>query len=202
MIHSRDEMRLLRVTSLLVAMIAIYALAEHASAAVPTSPAGTIYTGKLHASSGKHVVIDNPVAKIECNSTLEGAVEVPGGGEPVAIPITSLTFTGCTNSWTATVNSPGKLRLHSIAGSNNATVTWSGATVTFTRFTVTCRYKTEATHIGTLTGSNTTGGTATLDLSGGLPFHSGGELCGTGPTSFTGSYSVGTPDYLDVDAVL
>ena len=191
---------------LLATAIALFAFAGLASAATPTSPAGTTYTGKLHATSEGHVTIHNTIANIQCNSTLEGAVEVPGGGEPIAIPLSSLTFTGCTNSWHVTTVSAGKLEVHSIAGSRNGTVTWTGATIEATRLGITCNYKTEATDVGTLTGSKTTGGTATIDLSGALPFHSGSGLCtkeGKGePTSLTGNYSVGTPDYLDVDADL
>jgi hypothetical protein len=169
---------------------------------IPTSPAGTIYEGKLHASSEGHVSIDNPIAVINCASTLEGEAKGQGAGEPVSVPLSSITFTGCTNSWAPTVTSAGSLEIHSITGSSNGTVTWSGATISFTRFGITCRYKTENTDIGTLTASKTTGATATIDLSGGLPFHSGSGLCGESATSLTGSLSVVTPDYLDVDAAL
>jgi hypothetical protein len=164
-----------------------------------TSPAGTTYMGKIDATSEGHTVIDNPIAKIECSSTLAGEVKPPSAGGPVSIPLTSLSFTGCTNSWHMTVVSPGSLEVHAIAGSKNGTVTWSGATIVGTRFGVECRYATSNTHIGTLTGSTTTSATATIDLSGKLPFHSGSSFCGEGLTSFTGSYSVLTPDYLDVD---
>jgi hypothetical protein len=168
----------------------------------PTSPAGTSYTGKLHASSEGHVTIHNPIANIQCSSTLEGEVEIPSSGDPIAIPLGSLTFTGCTNSWHVTVISPGTLEIHPIAGNSNGTVTWSGATIAATRFGPECLYKTEATHIGTLTGSKVTGATATIDLSGELIRHGGSALCGGSTAKFTGGYSVGTPDYLDVDLEL
>lgn len=174
-----------------------------ASATTPTSPAGTGYTGKIHASSEGHVVIDNPFAKIECASTLQSEVKAHGYGEDLSLPLSSLSFTGCTNNWTATVDSAGTLEIHPIAGTRNGTVTWSGATITFSHggSGINCRYKTENTDIGTLTGSSATGGTATVDLSGALPFDGGSIFCGSGTTAVTGSYSVGTPDYLDVDAV-
>jgi hypothetical protein len=197
----RSAMNQVRLPGLLVATaIALLAWTGVVSAATPTSPAGTTYTGKVHASSEGHVTIDNPVASINCASTLEGEVKSHGGGDAISIPITSLTFSGCTNSWHVTVVSPGTLEVHGIPGSKNGTITWSGATIEATRFGLTCRYKTEATHVGTLTGSKDTGATATIDLNGKLPFHSGGSFCGEAPTSFTGSYSIGTPDYLDVDA--
>jgi hypothetical protein len=196
-----DEMNRARLlTFLMLSAIAAVAWAGVASAATPTSPAGTTYNGKFHASSEGHVTIHNSIVNIECSSTLEGTVEAPGGSEPVAIPLSSLTFTGCTNEWVADVISPGKLEIHSIAGSKNGTVTWSGATFTFTRASLECRYKTEATDIGTLTGSKATGATATLDISGALIREGGSFLCGGSTANFTGSLKVGTPDYLDVDA--
>jgi hypothetical protein len=184
-------------------LVASMAMAGNAagSSAIPTSPAGTTYTGKVHALSEGHVVIHNPIAKIECSSTLEGEVKVHDFGEPIKLPLNSLAFTGCTNKWASTVTSLGTLAIDPIAGSSNGTVTWSGATITFTYEGINCRYKTESTHIGTLTGSKTTGGTATIDLNANLPFHSGSVFCGTGATSFTGNYRVATPDYLDVDEI-
>lgn len=196
----------LKLTGLILATATVLlACAVNASADTSTSPAGTAYTGKVHATSEGHVVIDNPIAKIECASTLESEVKAHGYGEDLVLPLSSLTFTGCTNNWTASVQSTGTLEVHPIAGTRNGTVTWSGATITFTftsgGSTLNCRYKSENTQIGTLTGSQATGGTATIDLSGALPFHSGSIFCGSGATTLTGSYSVGTPDYLDVDAV-
>jgi hypothetical protein len=168
---------------------------------IPTSPAGTTYEGKFHASSEGYMVIDNPIATINCNLTLEGEAKPQGSGKPIGVPLGSLTFSGCTNSWHVTVVSPGTLSIDSITDSKNGTVTWTGATIDMTRFGVTCRYKAENTDIGTLTGSKATGGTATIDLSGTLPVHSGSSfLCGETSHTLTGSLSVGTPDYLDVDA--
>jgi hypothetical protein len=197
-------MKPLRLASLLFATaIVLLSCAGNAWADTPTSPAGTAYTGKVHASSEGHVVIHNPAAKIECASTLESEVKAHGSGEELSLPLSSLTFTGCTNNWTATVNSPGTLEIHPLAGTRNGTVTWSGATISFfnSALGINCRYKTENTDIGTLTGSKTTGTTATIDLSAELPFHSGSPFCGSGAWPMTGSYSVGTPDYLDVDSV-
>jgi hypothetical protein len=169
---------------------------------VPTSPAGTTYTGKVHATSEGHVTIHNTITDIKCSSTLEGEVKTHGGGEPISIPLSSLTFTGCTDEWVPHVVTKGTLEVHAIAGSKNGTLTWTGATFTFTRAGLQCSYKTEVTDIGTLTGSKTTGGTATIDLSGALTFHGGSFLCVINEAipSLTGSYKVGTPDYLDVDA--
>jgi hypothetical protein len=187
-------------SSLLAATaIALLAFTGVASADLPTSPTGTPYEGSFHASSEGNLTVDNPIKTIECSSTLQGEIEVGVSGEPVSIPLTSAAFTGCTNSWHLTAVAPGTLEVHGLGATKNGTVTWSGATIEATRFGVNCRYKTQETHIGALTSSKTTGGTATLDLSGGLPFHSGSALCGAGPTPVRGSYSVGTPDSLEVD---
>jgi hypothetical protein len=189
-----------RLSNILIATaIALLSCTGLASAATPTSPAGTGYKGKLHASSEGQVVLDNPIATIQCNSTLEGEVEGSGTGQPISVLLTSFNFTNCANSWHMTTVSPGTLKVESIAGTNNGTVKSSGMTFEATRFGITCRYKTENTDIGTLTASKATGGTATIDLSIALPFHSGSFLCGEGATTTTGSYTVGTPDYLDID---
>ena len=196
-------MKLLRLSGLLVlAATVLMACGGIASAAAPTSPAGTTYEGKFDAASEGHVVIANSIANIECSSTLEGEVKFPGGNEPISVPLTSLTFT-CTNSWAPTVSSPGSLEVHAIPGSQNGTVTWSGTKISFSRFGISCNYKTEATDVGTLTGSKATGATATIDLSGKLIIDSGGSfLCGSNTAAFSGSYKVGAPDYLDIDAEL
>lgn len=186
---------------LMATAITVFASVSTASAATPTSPGGTTYEGKLHVTSEGHVTIDNAIINTSCSSTLEGEVKPSGSGGPISIPLSSLTFSDCTNSWHVTVVSPGTLEVHGILGSKNGTATWNGATIEATRFGVTCRYKTEATDIGTLTGSKETGGTATIDLSGKLPLHSGSSfLCGETSNALTGSYKVGTPDYLDVDS--
>jgi hypothetical protein len=198
-------MKLLRLSSLLIlTATTLMALGGIAAADTPTSPAGTAYAGKLHATSeGGHVVIANPIANIECSSTLEGESKSQGSGKPIGIPLSSLSLTGCTNAWVATVISAGSLEVHGILGTKNGTVTWSGGNLKFTRFGVNCVYKTEATDIGTLTASEATGATATIDISAKLPTGSGSSgLCGSGAASFKGSYKVGTPDYLDIDAAL
>jgi len=198
-------MKLLRVVSLLMVLAVPLLIAPGAagSTATPTSPADNAYTGKVHASSEGHVVIHNPFAEIQCNSTLEGEIESHGFGKAISMPLTSLSFTGCTGDWTSTVTLPGNIAIHSIAGSKNGTVTWSEAAITFTNdaYNFVCRYITNNTDVGTLTGSKTTGATATIDLGGHLPIDSSRSsiFCGTAATTVTGSYKVASPDYLDVD---
>jgi hypothetical protein len=180
---------------LAVAAAALMAFAGTASATIITSPAGTAYTSTIKAgNAGGHVVLDNPIAKIECSSSVEGKVESHGAAVTAAGKISSLTFTNCTNSWHVTVSSGGSLEIHSLGG-GKGTLTSSGATVISTRFGVECRYATSNTHIGTVTG----GTPATLAISASIPFHGGSSFCGEGATSWTGSYTVSTPGTLLID---
>jgi hypothetical protein len=187
------NLRSLSAGLLAVAVSILWMAAGTASATTLVSPAGTVYTGSLVAEAEGHVVLHNPIAKIECASKVEGTVESHGAGVTAGGKISSLSFTGCTDSWHVTVVAAGSLEVHN-SGGGNGTVTSSGATVEATRFGVTCRYATSSTDIGTFTG----GSPATLDISAGIPFHSGSIFCGSGPTTWTGSYKVTTPTALAV----
>jgi|SRR6476469_2097343 len=182
---------------LAVAAAALMAFAGTASATVITSN-GSAYTGTIEASAEGHAVLDNPIAKIECASTVAGSIESHGTGVTAKGPISALSFTGCTDSWHVTVVSSGSLEGHYLEGTN-VTLTSSGATVEATRFGISCRYATSSTHVGTITGSKNTGGTATFHINASIPFHSGSIFCGSGATAWTGSYSVTSPMNLDVD---
>jgi len=186
---------------LAVAAAALMAFAGTASATTVTSE-GVTYTGEIAASAEGHVVLDNPIAKIECASTLAGTVESHGSGVTATGPISTLTFTSCTNNWHVTVIAKGSLEAHTLTGADagNATITSNGATVEAKRLTITCRYKTEHTDVGRITASANRGGaTATFDIEAKIPFHSGSPLCGEGATTWTGSYVVNTPMALDFD---
>jgi len=189
-------MKYVKILGLLaVAVAALMAFAGTASADSVTSPTGTTYTSTLKASAEGHAVLDNPIAKIECASTVEGAVETHGTKVPAAGKIKALTFTGCTDEWHVTVVAPGSLSVNGITGSYNGDVFSTGATVEATRFGITCRYATSNTTVGTATS----GTPATMDISASIPFHSGSIFCGSGATAWTGSYTVNTPGSLFVD---
>ena len=160
-----------------------------------TSPTGTVATPTIKAEAEGHVVLDNPITKIECASTVTGSITVHGNGKSASGPITSLSFTGCTEEWHVTVVLGGSLSVNGTTGTYNGDVLSTGATVETTRFGTTCRYSTNATTIGTLTG----GTPATLDISASIPFHSGSVFCGSGATSWTGSFKVTSPSSLYVD---
>jgi len=180
-----------------------------------TEPAGTkvmcpIGT-MIHAESEGHAVLDPPIGKIECPSTVTADTTTTGGAsETVEAKITSLSFGPCTNGATVTVLEPagthptGTLIIHTQneggAANNNGTLTSTGTEVTVEAFGFHCIFKTNATDIGTLTGSTTTGITPTLDISAEIPRTGGrsGAFCGS-KASWTGSYKVTEPDWSDVD---
>lgn len=186
-----------RISALFVApLLALLMFASTASADVLTSPSGTVYTGAIQAAAEGHVVLDNPIATIECASSLEAEVVVHGNGTNVWASVGSLSFTGCTNSWHVTVASGGMLFLNQTLGSSGEAFS-NGMTIEATRFGVTCRYKTE----GTTLGEVTSGWPATMEFGLGalIPFHSGSFLCGAGSTSLTGSYKLVAPESLFFD---
>jgi len=180
---------------LAIAVAALMAFAGAASADQVTSPTGTTYTSTIAATAEGHAVLDNPIAKIECASAVEGKVEEHGAGKVVKGNISALSFTGCTNEWHVTVVAKGSLTVETSTTGYNGTVKSSGATVEATRFGVVCRYATNNTTVGTATG----GSPATMHISAAIPFHSGSFLCGEGATTWTGSYKVNTPSSLYVD---
>jgi hypothetical protein len=182
---------------LAVAASALMAFAGTASADILTSPTGTLYTGKIHAHSEGHAILHNPIAKIECTSTVGGEVTSHGPGQKVTGHISTLNFTNCTDNWHVTVVAAGHLSVEWIAGGSgyDGDVYSNGATVEATRFGISCRYATNTTTVGRLTA----GSTPTMDIDADIPFHSGSVFCGSGATEWTGNYTVSTPASLYVD---
>jgi hypothetical protein len=181
----------------LLAVVAssLMAFAGIASADEATSPKGSTYSGSISAQSEGHVVLDNPIAKIECPSTVSGDIEsLDKAGENVFGEFNSLTFNNCTDSWHVTVAFAGNFSVNATGGFDGEASS-SGATVEATRFGITCRYSTSGTKIGTLTG----GSPATLHINAKIPFHSGSVFCGTGSTAWTGNYEVTSPTSLYID---
>ena len=186
-------MRLKTLGLLVLSMTALMAFAASAYATTVTSPTGTVATGEEEESTSEgHVAFHNPIAKIECNARLTGRIEGHGSGVTATGPVTSFTFTNCTNSWHVTVVSNGSLIAHYKSG-YNATITSNGATVEATRFGVSCRYITSNTSLGTATGGNPT----TMHIEAAIPFHSGSGLCGAGSIAYTGSFIGKSSAYFD-----
>lgn len=191
---------------LVVAAAAMLASSVNASATTVTSN-GVSYTGLITGSNeGGHVRLHNPASNIECASTFQGTVAHHGEGITAIGAITTFTLTGCTGGWTVTVDPKGVYEVHTDANdpagtSGNGTLTSNETTITAINdvLGITCRYKTLNTDIGTLTGSKTTGSTATFDISASIPFHSGSIFCGTAAAAWTGNYLITGPDNLDID---
>lgn len=174
--------------------VALMALAASAAATTVTSPTGTAYTGTLKAVTGGHGVLHNPIAKIECNISLEGPIESHGAGTTAVGKATGVVIGPCTNSWHVTTVVTGQLIAHWTSG-YNGTLESTGTTAETTRFGITCRYVTSNTPIGTVTGGNP----ASLHLEMAVPFHSGSPLCGTGTTQLTGG-GTSTPSAIYLDS--
>jgi hypothetical protein len=176
---------------LAVAAAAMMAFAATASADTVTTTVETPPQGQLHTfttptihteNEGGHVSIQNPIATISCQSTIETTVTTHPSGQPVGIHISHLTFTGCTNSWHVTTVTAGTLSLEASTGA----LTSNGAKVDTTRFGVTCVYETSNTPIGTVTG----GSPATLHIEASIPLNDpeSGALCGSGNAKWEGNY--------------
>jgi hypothetical protein len=128
-------------------------------------PAGS----ELHAASEtEKPTLTSTFKTITCNeSTVGGKTSNAGSAsETVKGPVETLTFTGsCT--CTVAVLKTGTLEIHA-SGGGNGTLTSNGAEVTVQCSSifgpVHCIYVTENKDLGTLTGSSTTGGQATMDI--------------------------------------
>ena len=190
-----------------MAMAALMALAGTASATQVTSPSGTVYTSTIKAESEGTTDLTGEfgtIGTIGCTeSRLETKVESHGTSVTATGRVSSLTFETCMGGLaTSPVANPGSLEVHTEGsiGNGNGTVTSSGAVFVFHETAVgTCTFETSNTDIGTLTGSNHTGGNATLDIRGTLTRVSGtNPFCGSTST-WNGSYKVTTPSTLEVD---
>ena len=191
---------------LVLAAAAFMALAASASATTVTSPSGTVYTSTMKAASEGTTTLHNSSlgVSVSCTaSSVEGKVQNHGSGVTASGSISSLTFTGC-GADTVTVLKAGSLEVHDKTGGNNfdGTLTSVGAEITIKNGAtgVSCTYTTgTGTDIGTLTGSVSTGGNATLDIeSATIPRTGDSILCGS-KGQWTGSYKVTTPSTLLVD---
>lgn len=163
---------------------------------------GSVYTSTITAANdngGVSLHGENGIT-LECSSFVEGNVEVHGPGLTAEGPLAALTWSGCAGG-SATTAKTGSLIAYA-TGSSNATVKSTGTKVKAeanTIFgTVICVYETHNTDLGTLTGSSTTGGNATLDISATIPRVEGSALCGANGI-WTGGYTVTTPSNLNVD---
>jgi hypothetical protein len=199
------DMKYVKMLGLLaVAAAALMAFAGSASATEVTSPHGTRYTGVIKATSEGKTFLTGSFANVECNgSHVEGTITSQGSAVTASGPVNLLTFTEC--NFPTTVITNGSLIAHTDVPNEkgNALLTSKGAEVLVHTSVGTCTFATsnagEGTPIGTLTGSTSTGKTATFDInSSKIPVIAGGFLCGSSGI-WEGSYEVTTPDNLNVD---
>ena len=179
---------------------ALLTFAGSAAATQLTSPAGTAYTGSLHTESQDEAVLHFFGSTFQCDGTVAGNVEQHGSGITVKGSITALTFSNCSAPIVTKTLKGGTVEIHPIAGTHIGTVTSTGYEIELTAFGIRCLYTTNNTHLGTLTGSDATGGTAVFDVSATLPRTGGSAFCPGQGGLWTGNYKVLTPDSLLVDA--
>lgn len=180
---------------------ALMALAGGASATTITSPTGTDYTGAITAESEGFIKLDGAFVTIECDSHIGSKVQQHGAGVTASGEVLALSFTNC--NYPTTIVKRGSLEIHAVnCDVNNectGTLTSTGAEIAIHTSVGTCVFTTNATHIGSLTPTNETGGNATLDIVGANILRTGGSfLCGAAGT-LTGSYKVTTPASLFID---
>jgi hypothetical protein len=191
------------------AAIALMAFeAGTASATTLTSPTGTVYKGEIIASVEKGVIFrEEGFGTWTCTTgVVKGTPNAQSDAATVTGNISTLTFgapraaneeeSQCENG-AATINvlKRGSLEIHSIAGTENGTLTSSGAEVTVTKSGVHCIYTTSNTHLGTLTNSTATKATATMDINAKLNKAPTSFLCAE-HAQWEGAYLVTTPDSL------
>ena len=185
----------------LAAALMAFVVAGTASATTLTGAGGTtLGTGtSIAAENEGTVTLHPPIGDIECKkSSVSGKTSNAGGaGVEVEGAIEALSFTEC--NATVTVLAKGSLKIKG-TGSNNGSLTSSGTEVTVEFAGFHCIFKTSNTGLGTVTGSATTGGNATLDISATIPRTGGrsGAFCGS-TAQWTGAYKVTSPSTLNMD---
>lgn len=158
---------------------------------------------EIHAISEGTTTLTTSFKNIECKkSTVAGKLANEGSAtETVKGNIETLTFEEC--NCEVNVLQKGELEIHWIEGTHNGTLTGNKSVITTQCSTifgaVHCIYTTSNTHLGTLTGSATTGKTATLDVEGkNIPlFEPTSSLCPE-KSAWDAKYEITTPDTLNV----
>lgn len=185
---------------LIAAAAALMVIASTASATTLTSPTGTTYTGAFKGESEGRTVIHGAFVSVECSqSSFESSVEDHGFSKTVKGKISSLTFSEC--NYSTTVLSAGSGEFHPVncSGYCDFTVTSTGREISIATSVGTCVFTTANTDIGTVTGTNKTGGNMTVHMKGKIPRTGGNFLCGSSG-EWTGSYKITTPATGWIDA--
>jgi len=175
-----------------------------------TCPAGwALQAGdKIHAvlvTGGQGTLTSNEAFKpnIVCKkTTIEGELTAEGSAtETVKGQVTALTIEECEET-IVTVLNKGTLEIHWIPGTHNGTITGTGTEITTVVPSIFgnihCIYKTNATDLGTLTGSKKANETAVMHAENqAIPFIETSGLCPPKPT-WDATYEFKTPDTLTV----
>jgi hypothetical protein len=153
----------------------------------PCSAAHTItkIESSLVGGTAKLETTEGTVLDTCTGGTVVGNIEESGAGKTVSGKITSLTWSGCTN--TTTTIKTGKLDVDNIAGGTNGTVTGTESEVTVNGiFGVSCVYGVGA---GTDLGTLQSGANASLTISAIVNKTSGGFACPS-DTRWTAEYRI------------
>ncbi len=157
----------------------------------------------LHATQDAGTTINltdtagNPIDTCK-ESTVHGLITDAGSPTTtVKGSINSLTWGGCTQTTTTLAN--GELEVHTIAGTDNGTITSIGSLVTINVFGVSCRYGTGGgVDIGTLTGKTSSTEHATMDINAILNEQEPKQFLCPDTGKWVGTYKVTTPTGLYV----
>jgi hypothetical protein len=156
---------------------------------------GTTITGE----SESNIVLDSLIGELKCEAShLSGKTSNDGAyGVNVNVNVEAFTWSKCNASLSVLAN--GTLSILGSGGSNG-TLTSTGTELTVVSGGLHCIFKTSATKLGTITGSSTTKGNATLDIEATIPRTGGssGALCGA-TAQWTGSYKFTNPSTLNID---
>ncbi len=161
-----------------------------------TLPAGT----EIKAENEGTTTLTTSFLNVTCSSSSVAGKTEQKEAASITGKVETLTFGGC--NCTVTVLKKGTLSISHSTGSNG-TLSSNGAEVTVQCQTifgaVHCIYSTENTELGTLTGSATTGATATMDISSaGIPRAPTNPICDE-ESNWDAKYKVTQPDALNVD---
>jgi hypothetical protein len=192
---------------LAVAAAALMVFTGTASATELTSPKGTkLGVGAVVKAVSTNFTLHSTVTITCQEASGEGKITNAGGAAATVGGLPNLVeYRGCSPD-TVTVLSTGSGEVHSLGG-GTGTLTSSGAEVTVTvhrsvlGFPVTthCIYRTENTHVGTVTDSSVTGGAAVAHIgSSAIPQQPTDGACGETAT-LTGSATVTSPNPIYID---
>ncbi|HET7510987.1 MAG TPA: hypothetical protein VFJ65_12155 [Solirubrobacterales bacterium] len=189
------------VAAVTAALLALMGSGSASATVLTGGGGGVLSTGTaIHAENEGTVILTTSFLNIECTGSTVSGKTTNESGTAVEGKVESLTWSGC-NCEVKTL-AGGTLAIAVSGSGPNGSVSSSGAEVTAQCSTifgaVHCIYKTSTTSLGTLTGSSTTGSTATMDIEGkNIPRLSTSALCAE-KASWDAKYKIDNPDTLNV----